>query len=90
MNEKSRTYNLFGQQYEHFQQVMNRDNTVKTIATEIASASPVLLEQLESTYQHPMWEQRIAIWEKGSILETTEKLAIRFRTKRRSSTFISI
>ena len=38
-------------QYEHFQQVMNRDNAVKTIASEIGSASPVLLEQLESTYQ---------------------------------------
>ncbi len=52
-------------QYEHFQQVLNHDNTVKTIANEIAIASPVLLEQLESTYQQLMWTQRIAIWEKA-------------------------
>lgn len=52
-------------QYEHFQQVMNHDNTVKTIATEIGVASPALLEQLESTYQQLMWERRLANWEKA-------------------------
>ncbi|MBE1555652.1 AAA domain-containing protein [Sporosarcina limicola] len=51
--------------YEHFQQVMNRDNTVKTISNKIGAASPVLLEQLESTYQQPIWTQRIAIWDKA-------------------------
>ena len=52
-------------QYEHFQQVMNRDNAVKAIASEIGAASPLLLEQLESTYTNPIWKQRLAIWRKA-------------------------
>ena len=75
-------------QYEHFQQVMNRDNAVKAIASEIGAASPLLLEQLESTYTNPIWKQRIAIWRKAQHWKQNEKLAIRFFTKRRSITFV--
>lgn len=82
LNErKMEDLNSIWAQYEQFQHVMNRDNTVKSIASEIHATSPLLLEQLALTYSNPIWTQRLAIWTNAQYWQQKKKWLYDFTQK---------
>ncbi|WP_067724577.1 AAA domain-containing protein [Oceanobacillus damuensis] len=51
--------------YKHYQEVMKRDNTLNDIITHLKKESHSLGETLEKTYDDPVWENRLLVWQKA-------------------------
>lgn len=71
--------------YNHFQEVMQRDNTLNTIFSKLGKESPSLANSLEEYYSNPEWEQRLNTWQKAFEWKQTKNWIGQFSMKSESS-----
>ena len=71
--------------YNHFQEVMHRDNTLNTIFSKLMKESPSLANSLEEYYSNPEWEQRLNTWQKAFEWKQTHHWIDQFSMKSESS-----
>ncbi|MFD2212381.1 AAA domain-containing protein [Metabacillus endolithicus] len=61
----SNTFRTLHEQYLHYQEVMQRDSSLKNIFIELNIHSSTLVKTLEETFASPIWSQRFIEWDKA-------------------------
>lgn len=72
-------------QYNHFQEVMQRDNTLNTIFLKLLKESPSLTNSLEEYCTNPDWEQRLHTWQQAFEWKQTQHWIEQFSMKSESA-----